>query len=115
MPETEDQEFQDALARLHEIIRDRARAGDTENSYTAVLLANGPEKCAKKFGEEAIEAVLACASGDRNALIRECADTLYHLLVMLEARQISLEEVYREIEGRMEMSGLEEKARRGEA
>ena len=71
--------------------------------------------CAKKFGEEAVEAVLAAVAEDRDRLIAESADTLYHLLVLLEARGVSLAEVEALLETRTKKSGLEEKASRGEA
>ncbi len=83
-----------------------------ETSYTAKLLDQGVEKCAKKLGEEAVEAALAAVSGDRAHLTAEAADVLYHLLVLLEASGIGLDEVMAELAGRMGTSGLEEKASR---
>jgi phosphoribosyl-ATP pyrophosphohydrolase len=100
------------LDDLAAIIAARARAGD-EGSYTAKLFAGGAEKCAKKLGEEAVETVLAAIAGDTQALVAETADLLYHLLVLLEARGIKLDEVYAELERRTARSGLEEKAARG--
>jgi phosphoribosyl-ATP pyrophosphohydrolase len=91
-----------------------ARAGSTaEQSYTKSLLEAGPTRAAKKFGEEAVEAVIAGIEGDRGALIRESADVLYHLVVLLRARDISLDEVMNELERRTAQSGHAEKAGRG--
>lgn len=104
-----------ALERLEATIAARKAGGDADASYTARMLAKGPLKCAEKFGEEAVEAVIAAAAQDRTALIGESADVLYHLLVMLASRDISLEEVLRELERREGVSGIAEKAaRRGE-
>ena len=77
-----------ALTRLAATISAR-KSADPESSWTAKLLAKGPEKCAEKFGEEAIEAIIEAVKGDRPRLISEAADTLYHLLVMLAARDIT--------------------------
>jgi phosphoribosyl-ATP pyrophosphohydrolase len=91
-----------------------ARAGSTaEQSYTKSLLEAGPARAAKKLGEEAVEAVIAAIEGDRTALIKESADLLYHLIVLLTARDISLEEVMAELEDRTSRSGHTEKAARG--
>ena len=101
----------DVLKQLSETIAARAAAsGDT--SYTRKLLDGGAERCAKKLGEEAVETVIAGVSQDSNALTCEAADLLYHLLVLLEARKISLDDVLAELESRMGTSGLEEKASR---
>ncbi len=100
------------LADLNGIIAKRARAGDAEGSYTANLLAEGVGKCAKKFGEEAVEAALAAVSQDDQALIGEAGDVLYHLLVMLEARGVTLDQVMAGLESRTGQSGLAEKAGR---
>jgi phosphoribosyl-ATP pyrophosphohydrolase len=90
-----------------------ARKGaDPETSWTAKLLAKGPEKCAEKFGEEAIEAIIEAVKGDRERLTAEAADVLYHLLVMLAARDVTLADVVRELELREDTSGTTEKARR---
>jgi phosphoribosyl-ATP pyrophosphohydrolase len=92
-----------------------ARAGATaEKSYTKSLLEAGPARAAKKFGEEAVEAILAAAAEDRAALIRESADVLYHLIVLLRARDISLDEVMDELQSRTAQSGHAEKAARGQ-
>ncbi len=90
-----------------------ARKGaDPDSSWTAKLLAKGPEKCAEKFGEEAIEAIIEAVRGDRAALTSEAADVLYHFLVMLTARDVSLDDVLRELARRQGTSGLAEKASR---
>jgi len=86
---------------------------DPDDSWTAKLLAKGPEKCAEKFGEEAIEAIIEAVKGDRAALTAEAADVLYHLLVMLAARDITLADVEAELARREGQSGIAEKARRG--
>lgn len=85
---------------------------DPESSWTARLLAKGPEKCAEKFGEEAVEAIIEAVKGDREALTSEAADVLYHLLVMCAARDVSLDDIEAELAKRKLQSGLEEKASR---
>jgi phosphoribosyl-ATP pyrophosphohydrolase len=99
------------LERLAEIIAKRAGA-DPDGSYTAALLAKGPGKCAEKFGEEAVEAIVAAAGGDRAGLTYEAADVLYHLQVMLAASGVSWSEVLAELERREGVSGIAEKASR---
>lgn len=99
------------LQRLAATIEER-KCADPESSWTAKLLAKGPEKCAEKFGEEAVEAIIEAVKGDRERLIGEAADTLYHLLVMLAARNITLADVENELDGREGRSGIEEKASR---
>ncbi len=90
-----------------------ARKGtDTDSSWTAKLLAKGPEKCAEKFGEEAIEAIIEAIKGDREKLTSEAADVLYHLLVMLAARDVELDDVLAELARRQGTSGITEKASR---
>jgi len=97
----------DLAARVHE------RAGATaETSYTRKLLDGGVERCAKKLGEEAVETILAAVGEDRDRVISEAADLLYHLLVVLEARGVALAEVEAALAQRVGMSGLEEKAAR---
>lgn len=100
------------LADLEQRINERASAS-AEVSYTRKLLDRGPAQCAKKFGEEAVEAVIAVTGEDRDRVIGEAADVLYHLLVMLHARQVKLDEVEALLETRTKKSGLEEKASRG--
>ncbi|MGR3615342.1 MAG: phosphoribosyl-ATP diphosphatase [Paracoccaceae bacterium] len=85
---------------------------DPETSWTAKLLAKGPEKCAEKFGEEAVEAIIEAVKGDRQGLTSEAADVLYHLLVMLAARDVALQDVLDELARRQGVSGVAEKASR---
>ncbi|WP_177236394.1 phosphoribosyl-ATP diphosphatase [Albimonas pacifica] len=99
------------LARLDAVIRSR-KGADPASSHTAKLFAKGPRKCAQKFGEEAVEAVIAAAANDRAELKSEAADTLYHLLVMLAARDVPFGEVLAELERREGVSGVAEKASR---
>ena len=99
------------LDDLFETIMAR-KGADPETSWTAKLLAKGPERCAEKFGEEAIEAIIEAVKGDRAALTSEAADALYHLLVMLVARDVALKDVMAELERRQGTSGLAEKASR---
>ncbi|WP_323008091.1 phosphoribosyl-ATP diphosphatase [Pseudorhodobacter sp.] len=100
------------LHRLAATIAAR-KASDPEASWTAKLLAKGPEKCAEKFGEEAIEAIIEAVKGDRDRLTSEAADVIYHLLVMLAARDVTLEDVLAELAQREGTSGVAEKAARG--
>jgi phosphoribosyl-ATP pyrophosphohydrolase len=99
------------LDRLAATIAARKTA-DPDGSWTAQLLAKGPEKCAEKFGEEAIEAIIEAVRNDRAALTREAADVIYHLLVMLAARDVTLDEVLAELDRRDGTGGLAEKAAR---
>ena len=99
------------LADLERIIAERAGAAP-EESWTAKLLAAGPERAAKKFGEEAVEAVIAAVKGDREELIAESADVLYHPLVVLKSRDVALRDVLSQLEARTVRSGLAEKAAR---
>ncbi|WP_270729224.1 phosphoribosyl-ATP diphosphatase [Shimia sp. Alg240-R146] len=99
------------LNDLAATIADRAKA-DPDSSWTAKLLAKGPEKCAEKFGEEAIEAVIEAVKGDQEKLTYEAADVLYHLLVMLQARDVALDDVLAELARRQGLSGIAEKAAR---
>jgi phosphoribosyl-ATP pyrophosphohydrolase len=85
---------------------------DPDTSWTARLLAKGPEKCAEKFGEEAIEAIIEAVKGDKDRLTSEAADVLYHLLVMLAARDVPFENVLAELQHRQGTSGIDEKAAR---
>jgi phosphoribosyl-ATP pyrophosphohydrolase len=101
-----------ALDRLFATIAARQAAGDTDQSYTARLLSQGVEKCAKKFGEEAVETVIAAVSGDKQHLAAESADALYHLLVLWAAAGITPEDVYAALKAREGQSGLAEKAAR---
>ncbi|HTJ89772.1 MAG TPA: phosphoribosyl-ATP diphosphatase [Rhizomicrobium sp.] len=101
----------DALDRLFATIIAR-KGSDPSSSYTAKLLADGVEKCAKKFGEEATETVIAAISRDKAELAKESADVLYHLLVLWAASGVTPEEVYAVLRAREGQSGLEEKASR---
>ena len=105
-------QFSDTLERLAATIAAR-KGADPASSYTAKLLADGPERCAKKFGEEAVETVIAAVSGDKEAVASESADLLYHWLVLLAASGISLDDVATMLQAREGRSGLEEKASRG--
>jgi phosphoribosyl-ATP pyrophosphohydrolase len=99
------------LDDLESRIGQRAAASPDE-SYTAKLIARGMEKCAQKLGEEATEAVIAAVTGNRPELIKESADLLYHLLVVLRAAGIPLDAVMAELDARTAQSGLAEKASR---
>ena len=101
-----------ALETLAATIASR-KGADPDSSWTAKLLAKGPEKCAEKFGEEAVEAIIEAVKGDRARLTSEAADVLYHLLVMLAARDVTLDDVLAELDRRAGTSGLDEKAARG--
>ncbi len=96
---------------LADLVDARAEAS-AETSYTAKLLAGGPAKPAKKLGEEAVEAAIAAVQGDRPGLVGEAADVLYHLVVLLKAADIPLQEVMAELERRTAQSGIAEKASR---
>jgi phosphoribosyl-ATP pyrophosphohydrolase len=99
------------LADLERRIAERAGAA-VDTSWTAKLLAAGPSHAARKFGEEAVELVVAAVEGDRPAITAEAADVLFHLLVVLKAREVSLRDVLDELERRTGQSGLAEKAGR---
>jgi phosphoribosyl-ATP pyrophosphohydrolase len=100
-----------ALDRLADTIAAR-RGADPASSWTAKLLSQGPEVCARKFAEEATEAVIEAVKGDRDRLTAEAADVLYHLLVMLAARDVTLADVLAELARREGTSGIAEKASR---
>ncbi|MGB3553881.1 MAG: phosphoribosyl-ATP diphosphatase [Jannaschia sp.] len=100
-----------SLDRLYATILARVGA-DPEESWTARLLSKGPEKCAEKFGEEAIEAIIEAVRDDPDALVREGADVLYHFCIMLASRRVSLSRVLEELEARAGRSGITEKASR---
>ncbi|MBO9432098.1 phosphoribosyl-ATP diphosphatase [Sulfitobacter sp. R18_1] len=99
------------LDDLYATILSRKNA-DPSSSWTAQLLAKGPEKCAEKFGEEAVEAIIEAVKDDRKGLTSEAADVLYHLLVMLAARDVPLGDVLDELARRQSSSGIAEKAAR---
>jgi phosphoribosyl-ATP pyrophosphohydrolase len=99
------------LDRLAATVEAR-RGADPDSSWTARLLARGPETCARKFGEEAVEAVIEAVRGDRDRLTAEAADVLFHLVVMLASRDVALADVLAELDRRVGTSGLAEKAAR---
>ena len=99
------------LEDLVKTINVRAEA-DPSESWTAKLLSQGPEKCAEKFGEEAVEAIIEAVKGDNKALISEAADVIFHYLIMLKSRNINFEDVMKELENRANKSGLREKENR---
>jgi phosphoribosyl-ATP pyrophosphohydrolase len=99
------------LESLDDRIAVRAKASPDE-SYTARLLASGPDHAARKFGEEAVEAIVAAVSEDKPGLTAEAADVLFHLLVVLRAADVPLADVMAELERRTAQSGLAEKASR---
>jgi phosphoribosyl-ATP pyrophosphohydrolase len=101
----------DILAALADTVKQK-RDASPEQSYTARLLHQGIEKCAKKLGEEAIEAALAAMTAKKEHVRAEAADVFYHLLVLLEASGVALSEVMEELAERMQEGGLEEKASR---
>ncbi|MBY6242207.1 phosphoribosyl-ATP diphosphatase [Methylosinus sp. Sm6] len=102
-----------SLADLARIIHSK-RSAEAAQSYTKSLFEAGTPRIAKKFGEEAVETVIAAMQNDKRALTSEAADTFYHLLVLLEAGGVALDEVLAELERRTAQSGLEEKASRGD-
>jgi phosphoribosyl-ATP pyrophosphohydrolase len=99
------------LADLEKRVHERAQASAAE-SYTRTLLDKGVAHCAKKLGEEAVETAMAAVQEDRDRLIAEAADLLYHLMVLLEARGVTLAEVEAELAKRTAQSGHQEKAAR---
>ncbi len=102
------------LEDLVRIVGDRA-GSDDPTSYTAKLAREGVARCAKKFGEEAVEAAIAAVQDDRAALTKEAADVLYHLVVLLHVTGVPYEAVTDELQRRTAETGLQEKARRGSA
>ncbi|WP_170368129.1 phosphoribosyl-ATP diphosphatase [Ruegeria arenilitoris] len=102
------------MSILHDLAATIAsrKGADPDSSWTANLLSKGPEKCAEKFGEEAVEAIIEAVKGDRDRLTSEAADVLYHLLVMLAARDVALDDVLAELTRRQGTSGIAEKAAR---
>lgn len=99
------------ITKLAETVAARA-AADPESSWTAKLLAKGPDKCAEKFGEEAVEAIIAAVKNDTDELVKESADVLFHLMVMLQSRGVTLAQVEAELARREGTSGIAEKASR---
>lgn len=103
----------EVLARLTATIESR-KGGDASESYTAKLLAKGVAKIAQKVGEEGVETAIAAVSEDNDALIGEGADLLYHLMVLLAAKDLSIDDVLAKLADREGMSGIAEKASRSE-
>ena len=101
-----------SLDQLNDRVAQRA-AASPEESYTAKLLADGVDRCARKFGEEAVELVISAVGRDKTGLTAEAADVLYHLLVLLKSSGVSLDDVMAELQRRTAQSGFEEKALRG--
>ncbi len=99
------------LTRLAKTIESR-KGEDEKKSYAAKLFSRGPEKCAEKFGEEAVEAIIAAAKGDKKNLTEEAADVLFHMLVMLSSRDVKWKDVLAELERREGVSGIVEKQSR---
>ena len=100
-----------SLEQLDERLAERAKASP-EDSYTAKLLRDGVDRCARKFGEEAIETIVAAVARDKAGVANEAADVLYHLLVLLRVADVPLSAVLAELERRTSQSGLEEMASR---
>jgi phosphoribosyl-ATP pyrophosphohydrolase len=98
----------DVLRRLAATIKDR-RTARPEDSHTRRLLDGAPVKPAKKLGEEAVEVAIAALSQGKKALVGESADLLYHLLVVLESREVDLDDVFEELERRMALTAVGEK------
>ena len=99
------------LERLDLTIQ-RKTTESPNQSHTAKLLKKGTEKCAEKFGEEAIELIVASVKKKKKEIIGEAADTLYHMLVLLRSKNISINEVMTELASREGISGIEEKRKR---
>jgi len=99
------------LHDLEKRVATRARES-ADVSYTRKLLDRGVAHCAKKFGEEAVEAAIAAVAEDKNRMIAEAADVLYHLIVVLHARGVTLDDIEAELAARTRQSGLDEKASR---
>ena len=102
------------VEELFEVIEARAEASP-DDSWTAKLLSKGPEKCAEKFGEEAVEAIIEAAKKNKTGLIKESADVLFHLCVLFKSHDITLSEVMDELASRQFQSGIAEKASRPRA
>lgn len=101
------------LEALETLLEERKFA-DPETSYVARLYGKGDRKIAQKVGEEAVETAMAVAADDTGELVAESADLLFHLMVLLKARGLSLSDVAAELAAREGLSGLEEKANRSD-
>ncbi len=106
-----DKQKLNVLSELAETIAVRRDAA-ADASYTAKLISRGVAKCAQKTGEEAVEFVIAAVSGEQDEISQEAADLLYHLLVTLEASDVSFDRVLDELAARQGIGGLAEKASR---
>jgi len=104
----------DTLTRLETTIAQRLTAGDERSSYVALLHARGAPVIARKLGEEAVETIVAALSGSREDLVGEAADLMFHLLILLGEKGVSLAEVQAELDRREGVSGIDEKASRSE-
>lgn len=100
------------LEKLVDVIAQRAKNADPESSYVAKLLSKGPQRAAKKVGEEAVEVAIASAGSNKGEIVYESADLLFHLLVMWQAHGIKAEEVMNELIRREGVSGIAEKKAR---
>jgi len=100
-----------SLSDLEKIVHERAHSGDPD-SWTAKLFARGIDKAAQKLGEEAVETVIAAVKGDRQGIVSESADLIYHWLVVLGLSGVPLSDVLKELESRTGRSGIAEKASR---
>ena len=100
-----------SLSDLEKIVHERAHSGDPD-SWTAKLFARGIDKAAQKLGEEAVETVIAAVKGDKQGLVSESADLMYHWLVVLGISGVPLSDVLKELESRTGRSGIAEKASR---
>lgn len=100
-----------SLSDLEQIVAARGRSGESD-SWTAKLFSKGIGKAAQKLGEEAVETVITSVTGDRDGLVSESADLLYHLMVVLALADVKLDDVMEELERRTGRSGIAEKASR---
>ena len=100
------------IAELSAVIAERARTGKASDSWTARLLSQGTDSCCRKLGEETLELILAAKNGQKDAIISETADVVYHLLVLLEQTKTPPDDVWQCLHKRMHTSGLDEKAAR---
>lgn len=101
----------ETLTKLEALLEARKTA-DADTSYVARLYTKGPHKIAQKVGEEAVETAMATAMADDNELVKEAADLLFHLMVLLKAKGMSLSDIASELARREGISGIEEKANR---
>ena len=100
------------VAELSAVITERARTGKASDSWTARLLSQGTDSCCRKLGEETLELILAAKNGEQTAIVSEAADVVYHLLVLLEQTKTDPDDVWRCLQKRLHISGLDEKAAR---